>query len=233
MKPTAPSPIATPIGILLAAGKGTRFDASGQRNKLLAPLRQGAEIGLPVGFVAARRMRNALSRVIAIIDADSPQRDTLTEWFRKAGCEVVATPYANAGMGASLAHAVRASLMPSQDAEDTDVADDAEAPEEVARIAPQGWIIALADMPKIAPATIQTIALALTQPGDASKRIVAPVFEGQRGHPVGIGPEHGAALMALTGDQGARALIDTHGFSAIDTLDAGVVLDIDQAHDLE
>ena len=243
MKPiTTPAPL-TPTGILLAAGKGSRFDASGAANKLLAPLQHGAEIGLPVGFVAARRMRNALSRVIVVVDAMSVHRATLTTWFEKAGCEVVAIDTAADGMGSSLAAGIRASLIdvpatavvkgepgaggterkgPAATAPQSAPASSAQSAES------RGWIVGLADMPMIAPATFQEIALALV----SADTIVAPVYEGQRGHPVAFGAAHGPALAALTGDTGARALIDALGYTALPTGDAGVLRDIDTPADL-
>ncbi|MEG1113919.1 MAG: nucleotidyltransferase family protein, partial [Janthinobacterium sp.] len=36
------------VGILLAAGRGRRFDPSGVQNKLLQPLAEGPHAGLPV-----------------------------------------------------------------------------------------------------------------------------------------------------------------------------------------
>ncbi|MGI4857460.1 MAG: nucleotidyltransferase family protein [Janthinobacterium lividum] len=238
MKPAATPRLATPTGILLAAGKGHRFDPSGIQNKLLAPLREGPEIGLPVAFVAARRMRTALSRVIAVIDAQAPQRAALADWLQRAGCEVVEAPDAAEGMGASLAFAIRASLAsaagtapipgPGAAAETPSGTPPGKGPAAAAMLS--GWIVGLADMPMIAPATIQAVAAALAAGNDAS--IVAPVCDGRRGHPVGWGHAHGAALMALRGDTGARALIDTHDFTAVATGDEGVLRDIDREGDL-
>lgn len=235
MKPiSTPAPL-TPTGILLAAGKGSRFDATGAANKLLAPLQHGAEVGLPVGFVAARRMRNALSRVIVVVDAASAHRQTLTTWFEKAGCEVLAIDNAADGMGSSLAAGIRASLIDIPVAAAANVAPapgGAEREDPSQPAAPlaksRGWIVGLADMPMIAPATFQEIALALVSPYS----IVAPVYEGQRGHPVAFGAAHESALAALTGDAGARAMIDAHGYTALPTGDAGVVRDIDSPDDL-
>jgi len=127
-------------GVLLAAGRGTRFDSSGQSNKLLAPL---AEHGMSVACAAARRLRASVPTVLAVV---RPGDDTLAQALNAAGCDVIFAPDAARGMGASLATAVRASL-------------DA-----------QGWIVALADMPWIEPATISGIARRL----DAGASIVVP-----------------------------------------------------------
>lgn len=203
LPPTAAKRAALPpIGILLAAGFGTRFDPSGAQNKLLATLEDGPERGLPVAFVAARRLRAALPRVIAITRRDAP---ALAEWLARAGCEVIETADAKQGMGATLAAAIRAT--PS----------------------PNGWLVALADMPRIAPATIQAIALAL----DGPHSIVAPVYQGQRGHPVAFGSAHGAALAALDGDSGARLLLSTQPVITLDTHDGGILRDVDTPADLQ
>lgn len=206
----SPAPADAPLGLLLAAGLGSRFSAAGGAGaKLLAPLRQGPEAGLPLAFVAARRLRAALPRVVAVLrDTDSAAvgaPPTLADWLRRAGCEVMACPESERGMGATLAAAVRA------------------------HAAPHGWLVALADMPAIAPATIQALAALLDNP----EAIVAPRHAGRRGHPVGFGAAHGAALGALDGERGAAALLERHPVHWLDTLDAGVLYDVDRPEDLD
>lgn len=204
-----------PVGILLAAGLGSRFDPAGVRNKLTEPMPAGPTRGLPVAFVAARRLRAALPRVIAVVRPGTESEDaarhsqTLQKLFAQAGCEVLVSADAERGMGAALAAAVRAT------------------PEA------RGWVIALADMPAIAPATMLEVAEALAAPGAAADTIVAPRLDGMHGHPVGFGAAHGPALGALDGDEGARGLLRQAHVQWIDTLDAGVVRDIDTPLDLE
>ncbi|HUH40395.1 MAG TPA: nucleotidyltransferase family protein [Castellaniella sp.] len=89
------------IGILLAAGKGRRFDPSGQRNKLLQPLAQG----LPVAAVAARTLLSATGSALAVVPAPEGE---LGRILREAGCRTVACPEADLGMGASLVCGLRA-----------------------------------------------------------------------------------------------------------------------------
>ncbi len=206
-----------PVGILLAAGLGSRFDPAGLRNKLTEPLPAGPGRGLPVAFVAARRMRAALPRVIAVVRPGEPgsiHASTLRKVLADAGCEVIVSAEAERGMGAALAAAVRASGAGDANANST------------------GWLIALADMPAIAPATIDDLAAVLGAPNAARDTIVAPFFQGQRGHPVAFGPAHGAALAQLDGDEGARSLLATFPIRRLDTLDAGVIRDIDTPRDL-
>lgn len=92
----------TPVGILLAAGRGSRFDPAGAANKLLARLPGGE----PVVAASARNLLSELPRVIAVCAEDGE----VAELLRFLGCEVTICPEARGGMGVSLAHAVRASL---------------------------------------------------------------------------------------------------------------------------
>jgi molybdenum cofactor cytidylyltransferase len=88
-----------------------------------------------------------------------------------------------------------------------------------------GWVIALADMPWTAPATIGSVAVALADGSD----IVAPSHRGERGHPVGFARRHCDALTALRGDAGAREIVAAHrdrlALIAVD--DPGTVRDVD------
>ena len=90
-----------------------------------------------------------------------------------------------------------------------------------------GWIIALADMPWIAPETITQVANAVDPHG-----CVALFHAGQRGHPIGFGADFFAGLTALDGDEGARRLIDPAKLISIETDDAGILRDVDTPADL-
>ena len=87
------------VGILLAAGRGRRFDASGKNDKLLAVLPSG----VPVAVAAALTMRAALNRVVAVV---RPEAAELALALSNAGCEVIVCPHADQGMGGVLAFAV-------------------------------------------------------------------------------------------------------------------------------
>jgi molybdenum cofactor cytidylyltransferase len=93
-----------------------------------------------------------------------------------------------------------------------------------------GVFVFLGDMPAIAPATAAALADAL----DAPDRIVAPVFDGQRGHPVLFGAAWLPALRALSGDEGARVLLRNAGerLTQVAVPDPGVLLDVDRPEDL-
>lgn len=187
--------------ILLAAGRGRRFDPQGQRNKLLQPLPGGD----PVVVASARALLAVFARVIAVVPPDD---GGVAGRLRALGCEVTPCARADDGMGLSLAHAVRYSL---RDA------------------APGGgWLVALGDMPFVRAATLRALAGAIEQ----GAGIAAPLFDGRRGNPVAFGHEHGAALQALDGDQGARRLLAGFPVTAIAVDDAGILRDIDLPSDL-
>ncbi|AOJ71502.1 MULTISPECIES: nucleotidyltransferase family protein [Burkholderia] len=158
--------------------------------------------GTPVAVAAAQRLAAVLPDVVAVV---RPGAERLAHLLNDAGCQVVFAPDAERGMGASLAAGVRAR---------------AESP---------GWIVALADMPWIAPSTIEAVARALDA-GLASS--VAPVYRGQRGHPVGFASRHYDALAALDGDIGARALLTAAPPALVDVADPAVLRDVDTRADL-
>src|ERR1700743_110182 len=95
-----------PVGILLAAGVGSRFDPAGVRNKLTEPLPAGPTRGLPGAFVVSRPRRAALIAVVrsGTASADAARHtDTLSKLLAEAGCEVLISGDAQRGMGAALA----------------------------------------------------------------------------------------------------------------------------------
>jgi molybdenum cofactor cytidylyltransferase len=157
--------------------------------------------GTPVAHEAAHRLLHVVTRVLAVV---RPGSDALARLLNDAGCDVVFASDAERGMGASLAAGIEAS-------------DDAE-----------GWIVALADMPRIATSTIETVAITL----DKGASLVAPFYQGQRGHPVGFGIEHREALLALDGDTGAKSLLMSQRVTKVEVDDPGILRDVDTPEDL-
>ena len=89
----------------------------------------------------------------------------------------------------------------------------------------RGAFIFLGDMPDVPSGLAQRLAAAFG-PGVAA---VAPVLEGQLGHPALLGAELFPAAMRLTGDRGARALMEAQGerFVRLAVQDRGVLCDVD------
>lgn len=93
-----------------------------------------------------------------------------------------------------------------------------------------GWVVALADMPFIRPETIADVAERIAK----GAALVAPVYHGERGHPVGFGAGYHDRLAALSGDEGARAIVraDAGLLIPLEADDPGVIRDIDTPADL-
>lgn len=89
----------TITGILLAAGRGQRFDPSGQHNKLLQTLPEGE----PVVAASARHLLAVLPQVLAVV---RPGEHQVAALLQSLGCEVRVCPGADTGMAASLRHAI-------------------------------------------------------------------------------------------------------------------------------
>jgi len=129
-----------------------------------------------------------------------------TSKLEQLGMHVVVNKQAQRGMGSSIAAGVRA----NQNA--------------------KSWLIALADMPYIKIETIKQLADRLEHGAD----IVAPVYQQQRGHPVGFNYKYKNDLIALNDDVGARHILSKYknSLELIDTSDAGVLIDVDKTSDV-
>jgi molybdenum cofactor cytidylyltransferase len=168
------------------------------------------KLGLP--WRASTVLSTTLSRWMAVQDLDEillvrRRQAPAEQWPR---VRVLVNAEADEGMGSSLRLAAQA-LSP-----------DAEA-----------VVVGLADMPEIAPATIAALVAAWRPLGPHG--IVAPVFNGRRGHPVVFGASHIPALRALGGDSGARSILRDHAsdLSLVAVDDPGVLVDLDTPADLE
>jgi molybdenum cofactor cytidylyltransferase len=162
------------------------------------------EDGVAIAAHAARNLLAATPDVIAVVRwGDFPLYDMLEQ----EGCQVIMFKGAARGMGASLAHGVGQ-----------------------ARGA-DGWVIALADMPRISSDTHRRVIAALEE----GALLAAPACKGERGHPVGFGAALRDELLALDGDQGARVVVEKHrdAVKLIECDDPGIFYDIDRKTDLQ
>jgi len=163
---------------------------------------------LPDGdLVAVRACRNLLAGTDGVLAVVRPGCEWLAAQLQDEGAEVRICADAEQGMSASLVFGVRA------------------------RFQAAGWLIALADMPWIAPTTIRKVADALR----LGATIAAPCWQGRRGHPVGFSQILGAELAALNGDEGAKAVVQAYleQLHLVDCNDSGVLRDIDKPEDLQ
>lgn len=91
-----------------------------------------------------------------------------------------------------------------------------------------GWLILPGDLPLIQSATLLAVAQALTQ-----HTVVVPVFQGQRGHPVGFAAPCRADLINLKGNKGAAPVVIAYNATELIVDDRGTVTDIDTLDDLQ
>lgn len=164
------------VVLVLAAGRGERFAASGGATHKLQALLAGKPV---------------LQHVLDAVAASG------------LPCHVVRADPSRPGMGDSIAAGVRAT---------------ADSP---------GWLVLPGDLPLVRPATLRAVAQALRR-----HAVVVPVYQGERGHPVGFAAECGAMLMALAGEQGAAPVVKARGPVLLPVDDVGVVTDVDTVDDL-
>lgn len=155
--------------------------------------------GTPMAIAAARHLAAACARSVVVIRPDDRE---LARLFAAEGFETVVCAEAAHGMG----HSLRCGVAARPDA--------------------AGWLIALADMPYIKPASYRAVLDALRD----GARLARPVHGGKMGHPVGFAAACFPALLALRGDQGGKAILDADpaGLVACPVDDPGVLKDVDQ-----
>ena len=123
---------------------------------------------------------------------------------------VTSTSGVATGMGSSIAHGVRETASSG------------------------AWLVLPGDMPLVQVKTLRAIAECMCT--DDAYDAVQPVWHGQHGHPVAFSARCAPELLALQGDQGARAVLRQLRMQgkvqelAVD--DQGVVHDIDTLNDL-
>lgn len=135
-----------------------------------------------------------------------PEDVKLAALLKGQGLSIVECAQAEQGMGYSLAAGIAA----------TRTAD--------------AWLIMLADMPYIQESTIRRLAKLL----DSGVDLIAPFYQGQRGHPVGFAAKFGPELLALHGDAGAREILSRHAalLKSLDVDDPGILADVDTPADV-
>ncbi|MDT8407211.1 MAG: nucleotidyltransferase family protein [Methylococcales bacterium] len=166
-------------------------------------LRQPLSDALSVAEHACRNLASSVDQVWVVVRPGATQ---LARQLEAQGAKVLTCPHAAQGMGISLSHAIKATPNTC------------------------GWLIALADMPWIQPASIAKVAAALRH----GAPLAAPFYHHQRGHPVGFAQSYYPALSSLTGDAGAKPLLESaqHALLRIPVDDPGVLQDIDRPEDL-
>ena len=91
-----------------------------------------------------------------------------------------------------------------------------------------GWLILPADLPLILPQTILAVARALENGAQAAY----PLYQGQRGHPVGFAATSGSELQNLKGNRGAAGILSAQSAIELIVSDAGCAMDVDTLEQL-
>jgi len=157
--------------------------------------------------IVTQAMCQLQAAVPQVLVVSRPDATALNAVLAQTDVPVVNCETAARGMGASLACGVRASHTA------------------------QGWVVALADMPYLSLRTLQTVVAQLQQ----GAAIVAPTYQGKRGHPVGFSRQFLTELSQLDNDVGAKSILQRHqpSLTLFDSLDAGVLHDIDVLDDVD
>ena len=162
---------------------------------------------LPQGEVIGVRAARCIAGAVDALTVVIRAGDEATQSaFSAAGFGVIECPDADRGM----AHSLRCGVLHSKDA--------------------AGWLVALGDMPYLDSKTAATLVRCFKE----KDGIVVPRCDGQAGHPVVFPARFYSDLLALSGDIGARAIIEAHPTEVawVDTQDRGVLRDIDAPEDL-
>jgi len=189
--------------VVLAAGSARRFGGG----KLTAPWAGGVLIdgALAAAFTAPVRSVTVVTGAAAAAVAAAAQA-----FAERTGVadrlRVVHAPDHAEGMAASLRAGVASLPL------------DAEAA-----------FVFLGDMPRVPHAVLAPLAERMAEGHVAA----APVYAGQRGHPAVFARVLFPDLVALSGDQGARAVLQRVGPAVVEAPDDGVLFDVDEVTDLE
>jgi molybdenum cofactor cytidylyltransferase len=195
----------TVAALVLAAGRGTRFQPSsnpqGSSNKLLADIGGRAVLRRAVEAALASRA----SRVVVVTghewaDVETALRDLPVAFFH------------NDDFSSGLASSLRVGLSHL--------------------CAAPGALAILGDMPCLSATLLDSLIETFEKtPGCAA---VVPVFQGKRGNPALLSQKLFAPVAALRGDEGARRLLQSSaGVVEIPVHDDGVILDVDTPADLD
>lgn len=193
------------VGVLLAAGTGTRFEdddmgSQGPRTKLVATLQ-----GEPLVRHAGRTMaESGLGEVVVVVGDAS---DLVIEALSGFGLNAVRNPEYHRGQSTSLRKGVRAAVSLEADAA----------------------VFALGDMPLVDPATIDRLVEVHAAEGAG---IVVPTYDDRQGNPVLFDRMHFENLAHVTGDQGGRRLFKDRSVRRVPVEDPGIHEDVDTVDDL-
>lgn len=159
-----------------------------ERNKLVEPIAGRPIVAWPVDAM----LEAGIAPLFVVVGFES---DRVQAALRGRRCRFVEHEGWRDGMGSSLARAMGVLI--------------AESP------LPEAVLVCVGDLPGLRSADVARVVDAVRLEGRSGgaidpNRIVVPVFEGRRGHPVCFGAAHFPALAGSSGDEGARAILEMH-----------------------
>jgi len=195
--------------ILLAAGNAHRFDGS---HKLLATVPHESH-DLPLVRVAAMGVLGAnLERVVVVLGREA-------EHVRDALALLPLAFVRNDEYASGMSSSIRTGVV------------------EASRLWPdsEGLLVALGDQPMAGAGIIERLVSAFVARGPRRTRsIVAPRYHGTPGNPVIFGRELVPELLAITGDRGARTVVERDALRVTHVdFDREPPLDVDTREDLD
>ncbi|MFB6220515.1 MAG: NTP transferase domain-containing protein [Halolamina sp.] len=194
------------VGVLLAAGLGTRFEGG---NKLLArvsPRSERDENAEPVVRLAARNLVGSPAEAPVAVLGHGYNR--VASALDPVGIASVHNPNYEDGQATSVARGVAWARDHEADAA----------------------LFALGDMPWVAAETYRTV---IDRWRASGADIVVPEHAGKRGNPVLFDAVHFDALESVSGDVGGRELIARNPVERVAVDDPGIHRDVDRAADLD
>ncbi len=178
----------------------------------------------------AGRRFGADKRVALLPSGESLLASTLALYMREPGNCTVVIDIADDALAASLTVAGASIVRVDSRRAPCGMGDSLAAG--VQQISSQGYdacLVALGDMPWIKPQTVTAIIAAL-----AESPLVVPACGGRWGHPVAFDARYYTELSQLSGDRGARGVLQRHlaACRVLEVEDQGVVRDVDTMDDL-
>lgn len=219
-----PNPYHRVTAVLLAGGSSKRF---GRDNKLFAD-RSGSPL---LSHALDNLVNSEVRRLIVVLGYDAQGvKQLCSEHLKKhiednsISVEYVVNTDFESGMGSSLKAGVSTLVNRNLMECPTD---------------PYAALVCLADMPSIKPATINKLMESISQSrlneNSQSSSAFVPTYRGKRGNPVLLMPELFDLLLDLSGDFGARHLLQANpeAVMEVDVDDAGIFLDCDTPEQLQ
>ena len=204
-------------GLLLAAGLGRRFDPEGKSHKLLARLPDGQSLVR----VSARALLPWVDRLTVVVGTHNTG---IARELADLPVHIVVCAQSHEGPGASLRYGLNRVADAPRDPSD-------------ASSGVGAWLIALADMPFIAPSTYALMRQRAVQTlASSDDRVWRPVHAGKPGHPVAVTAGLVHQFLCQDSDPARGLAVLWRGHPGLlreqPVEDAGCVRDVDYPTDL-